>query len=451
MVDRKTPKAVAAEQSILGSVLIEEAALLDVVDKIHTPAVFSVEIHRLIWESIISIHEKNQPVDFITISQELGRRGQLEEIGGIAYINAMIEACPSARNVLAYIEPVMKAYTQRRLLEASQGIVSTVHRQDIEAEEMLAQSEMMIGEISKELITAESYKLSDLLIDQQKRIMAAVNSPNGARGIPSGFILLDHMTNGFKPTELITLAGASSMGKSALASQIAFNALINSKYPVLIFSLEMSKEQWLDRMVAGEARIEGHRLRNGDMSDDEWRRLLDTRKRIESLPLFIIDTPELTSREIKAQSRQFKAKYGGVAMVVIDYLQISDSAEKIQDERLRVTRLVRDYKSLARYIEAPVLCLSQVTRGVNQRENKRPMLSDLRETSAIEAESDIVMFVYRPNYYLKKLIPPDQWSAADAEPDEIILGKQRNGPTGIIQVKFLEEYARFENLSMETP
>lgn len=439
-------QTIEAEQSVLGAMLIEPEAVVEALDGLSV-AMFTREVHRMVWQAVAALHEADVPVDLITVSQELKRRGQLEETGGMATLSAMVEACPSTRNVASYIKPVRDRHIERQLLLAGERMASDIRSREFEIDELLERSEKRVLEVSRLQLGSEPAALCDLVQGQRVRILEAARNPAGARGTPSGFCDLDRMTNGFKPSELITVAGCSSMGKSALASQIAFNALRQTKRPVLVFSLEMSKEQWIDRMVSSEARIEGHRLRNGRMSEAEWRRLDKVGRQIMALPMHIIDTPAMTSGEIKAQSRRLRAIHGTPALVVIDYLQIAEPAERQKEERLRVTQMVRDFKNLARHLEAPVLCLSQLSRGVNQRENKRPMLSDLRETSAIEAESDVVLFVYRPSYYQAKHRSGGQWEGEGApEPDEIIVGKQRNGPTGVVPVKFVAEFARFESL-----
>ncbi len=439
-------QTIEAEQSVLGAMLIEPGAVVEALDGLSV-AMFSRDVHRMVWQAIAALQEADTEIDLITVTQELKRRGQLEDTGGMAYLSAMVEACPSARNVASYIKPVRDRYIERQLMQASERMAHDVRSREFEIDELLERCEKRVLEVSRLQLSSEPAALDELVLEQRERILEAAQSPLGARGTPSGFGDLDRMTNGFKPSELITLAGCSSMGKSALASQIAFNALKQTKRPVLVFSLEMSKEQWIDRMVSSEARVEGHRLRNGRMSEDEWRRIDNVQRQIMALPMHIIDTPAMTSGEIKAQSRRLRAIHGTPALVVIDYLQIAEPAERQKEERLRVTQMVRDFKNLARHLEAPVLCLSQLSRGVNQRENKRPMLSDLRETSAIEAESDVVLFVYRPAYYQPKHRDNSGWVGDETpEPDEVIVGKQRNGPTGVVPVKFVAEYARFESL-----
>lgn len=445
--EHNQPRAMEAESSALGAMLLDGEAASEALEGLGA-AMFGRDLHRKIFTAMATVHDAGQPVDLITVAQELRRCGDYEATGGAAYLAALVEACPSARNIAAYIKPVKTAYVQRQLLDAARQMVSDVHAQEFEIDELLERCEKRVLDVSKAQLCAEPSALDDLVQSQRARVLQAAQNPQGSRGTPSGFCDLDRLTNGFKPSELITLAGCSAMGKSALASQIAINALKTTQRPVIVFSLEMSKEQWIDRMAASEARIEGHCLRNGTMEEEQWRRLDHVQRKFAALPMHIVDTPALTTREIKAQTRRLSALHGTPALVVIDYLQIAEPAERCKEERLRVTQMVRDFKNLARQIEAPVLCLSQLSRGVNSRENKRPVLSDLRETSAIEAESDVVLFVYRPAYYRAKHRDDQQETTDHAqEPDEIIIGKQRNGPTGMVPVKFLAEYARFESLS----
>lgn len=444
--ERITPQSLEGEQSTLGAMMVDTDAIVEAMEHL-TPEMFYREIHKNIFTAIVDIFERGTPVDVFAINDELRLRGQLEAIGSSNYLFACIEACPSSANIASYIKPVKRTFIERQVLKAGEAMAKDVHSGEYSTDQLLERSESRVMEVGKHQLTAEPFQLSDLVAAQRERVIFAANNPDAGKGTPSGFYDLDKMTGGFKPSELITIAGMSSMGKSALASQIAFNALQATGRPVIVFSLEMSKEQWLDRMTSAESRIEGWKIRTGNLEPEEWERLDAMQTHFAGLPMHIIDTPAMTTREIKAQCRRLAALYGTPALIVIDYLQIAEPSERIKEERLRVTQIVRDFKNLARQIEAPVVCLSQLSRAANSRENKRPVLSDLRETSAIEAESDAVAFVYRPSYYKPKGENQKWVTEVDDEPDEIILGKQRNGPTGIVQVKFVPEYARFENLA----
>jgi replicative DNA helicase len=443
LTEQITPQAREAEQSVLGSMLMARGAIVEASEKLTSEMFFRAN-HQSIWDVIIHLHQFGE-VDLINVCEELRRRGKLDEVGGPAYLTALVESCPSAANIVEYIKPVKEAFILRKYIIAAEQIKNDAFSTLYTADELTARCEKMVMDLGRYQLTAEPHEIDSLIADQRARIMEAARNPNGVTGVLSGFPDLDKLTNGFRASELITVAGASAMGKSALASQISSHVLKTSNRPVIIFSLEMSKEQWMDRMVSAEARVEGHSLRNGRMQQDEWTRVNQVQTEYAKLPMHVVDIPALTTAEIKAQSRRIAAMHGTPALIVIDYLQIAEPAERIKEERIRVTQMVRDFKNLARQIDCPVMCLSQLSRALATRENKRPTLSDLRETSAIEAESDVVLFIYRPSYYVKQ--KHDDYDG-EAEFDEIIIGKQRNGPVGTVPVKFISDYARFDNAAM---
>lgn len=444
----KIPQSLGGEQSTIGACLIDSLALTEAAE-ILTPEMFYQSNHQIIFAALVELNGTGEKIEIFTLVEKLRRRKELEAVGGSGYLTACIESCSSAKNVATYAQSVKESFIERTLLVASETTARDIYSREYSTDELFERAESRILDAGKHQLTTEPFALADLVAAQRTRVMNAARNPDGGKGTLSGFHDLDAMTGGFKPSELITLAGMSAMGKSALASQIAFNALQCPTAPVLVFSLEMSKEQWLDRMTAAESRIEGWKLRRGKLTAEEWQRLDAHQNHFAGLNMHIVDTPAMTTREIKAQCRRLSAIHGTPALVVIDYLQIAEPSERIKEERLRVTQIVRDFKNLARQIKAPVLCLSQLSRGANSRENKRPVLSDLRETSAIEAESDVVLFVYRPSYYQQKTAAQKQWGPVDVENDEIIIGKQRNGPTGSVPVRFVAEYARFDNLAKE--
>ena len=435
-----TPQSLEAERSTLGACLMSRGAILEAIDRISAD-MFYRELHRKIWDVIVYLHQSGE-VDLINVVEELRRRDQLDVVGGAAYLTALVESCPSSANIIAYVKPIKENFILRQYIAAGESIRHDALSNEFTSEELTARAEQMVMDIGRYQLTAEPHSIDALVEDQRKRILAAVRNPNGVTGVLSGFADLDKLTNGFRPSELITVAGASAMGKSALASQISAHVLKTSCRPVIVFSLEMSKEQWMDRMVSAEARVEGHNMRNGRMNQEEWMKVDAAQKEFAKLPMHIVDIPALTTTEIKAQSRRIASMHGTPALIVIDYLQIAEPAERVKEERIRVTQMVRDFKNLARQIDCPVMCLSQLSRALASRENKRPTLSDLRETSAIEAESDVVLFIYRPSYYAKKTT--DGFND-ESEFDEIIIGKQRNGPVGTVPVKFIADYARFDN------
>lgn len=441
------PQSLESEQGTLGAMIIEPDAIVEA-SEIVTAEMFKRPLHQKIFAAILALHDRNVDVNLITLVEELRDKGNLEEVGGAAYLGHLEDACPNTRIVSTYAHVVKSKFVLRELLKASEGIKKDVFGCEGDVDAVVEKSERRLQDVGKSLVDSVSFALSDLVAAQRERIFKAAQNPQGSKGVPSGFYDLDKLTNGFKPSQLITVAGMSSMGKSAFASQIAYNTLKLTKRPVFVFSLEMDKEQWIDRMVASEARINGFDIENGTMTPGEWDRLTEQQEIFAKLPMFVVDTPAMTTREIKAQCRRLASLHGVPALIVVDYLQIAELAEKTDQERIRVTRMIKDFKNLARIIKAPVICLSQLTRSVNTRENKRPTLSDLRETSAIEAESDVVLFVYRPSYYKAPNEQKNEWvNDIVDEPDEIIIGKQRKGPRGgIVPVKFIPEYARFENL-----
>lgn len=451
MNDTSIFNSLDGEQGTLGAMLMEPDAVSEAMD-ILSGVEFYREMHRKTWDVIVKLYNAGTDIDLITVGEELRIHGELDSVGGFSYLTALIEACPSAANVAAYAQPVKDTYLLRCVVKAGEDMIRDVKSQEFGVDDILARCEKRVMDISRDQTQAKASTLSELVERQVERVIHAAENPGDRTGVETGFVDLDRQINRFKPGELIVVAGNTGMGKSTLASGIATHVCKATRLPVFVFTMEMNEDMWLDRMVCAEAGINGQDLANGLLStQQQWEDLKTAQALFAELPMIVVDTPGMTTASIRAQSRRLAAIHGTPALVVIDYLQIANIAEKCENERIRVTRMIVDLKNLARQIEAPVVCLSQITREAEKRDDKRPRNSDLRETGAIEAESDVVLFVHRPSYYKRKMAAElgKEYNEPD-EPDEIIIGKQRSGPAGIIiPVRFASEYARFENYTQE--
>lgn len=432
------PQSVEAEQSVLGGLMLDTHAWDRVADKISENDFYRKE-HRLIYRAISALAEDSSPADVVTVSEWLEKHQELAGAGGLSYLAALANNTPSAANIGAYANIVHERALLRSLIHASNRIAqSAYHTEGRSAADILDLAEKNIFDISEQGAHRRGgfIPLKSLLTKAVDRIDELFRSESPITGISTGFKDLDDMTSGLQAGDLIIVAGRPSMGKTSLAMNIAENAAVAGKQPVAIFSMEMPGEQLAMRMMASLGRINAHKVRTGKLEDDDWPRLTHAIGLLAETPLYIDDTPALTPLELRARARRLKREHG-LGMVVVDYLQLMQSPENGENRATEISGITRALKGLAKELSVPVIALSQLNRSLEQRPNKRPVMSDLRESGAIEQDADVIFFIYRDEVYNED--SPEKGSA------EIIIGKQRNGPTGKVKLTFLGEYTRFEN------
>ncbi len=448
--DKIPPHNMEAEQAVLGSMILERSAI-EKAAEILKPDDFYRDAHRYIFEAILALAERDEPVDPITLPDELRQKGNLQAVGGELYLYTLMEAPSTAANIEFYAKLVEEKSILRRLLEAGTQIQGLAHSEFEHIDEVVDRAERLIFEIGQRRVSQFFYPLRPLLDAELDRIEKRYEHKGMTTGRQTPFDDLNFMTAGLQPSDLIIVAARPSMGKTALTIQMGQYIAQNEKLPVAIFSLEMSKEQLVTRMICSEAKVDAHRLRTGYLQGDDWQKVGEGLSRLSDAPIFIDDSPDVSVLEMRAKCRRLKAEYGGLGIIIIDYLQLMRSHKKTENRNQEISELARGCKSLARELNVPVIALSQLSRAVEQRPDKRPMLSDLRESGSIEAEADVVMFIYRDSYYKAKEATQAESEDTPAmqnpvEEAELIIAKQRNGPTGKAIVGFMPQYARFENL-----
>jgi replicative DNA helicase len=439
---RIPPQNVDAEQSLLGGILIDPEALNKVVDIVDCED-FYREDHRTIYQLVLDLYEKNEPIDFITVSSLARDRGLMERMGGVTYLNQLVDSMPTSANIVRYAQMVREKALLRNLMRVATQIVEKGYEVDTNVDTFIDEAEQMIFDISERKFKASFYSVKDLVWHNMKSIEALSERKQTITGVTTGFVELDRMTSGLQPSDLIIVAGRPSMGKTSLALNIALNAALNDGggASVGIFSLEMSKEQLVMRLLSSEAEVEFSKLRSGTVRDAEWHQLGTAAGRLYTAPIYIDDTGAISILELRARARRLKKEHG-LDLLIIDYLQLMRGRVANTDRREQeISEISRSLKALAKELNVPVIAISQLNRMVEQREDKRPRLADLRESGAIEQDADVIMFIYREEVYNKNT---DRKGIA-----EIIIGKQRNGPTGDVEVAFQDKYTAFRNLYTE--
>lgn len=438
-LEKVPPHNIEAEQSILSAILIENNTLPEVLE-ILSDQDFYREAHRKIFKAMVELFERNEPADLVTLTNLLKERGQLGSLGGASYLAELVDTVPMAVNAAHYAKIVQEKASLRRLIEQAASITSRCFEDKGDVEEILDFAERSIFDISENKIKPSFYVLGDILTDTYKAVEEAYENKVLVTGVPTGFRGLDEKTSGLQPGDLIVIAGRPSMGKTALALNIARNASLETGEPAAIFSLEMSKEQLSLRMLSAEARIDSSRMRGGFLSERDLARINRAAGALYDIPIYIDDSPAISALEIRAKTRRMKMDKG-VGLVVIDYLQLMRGRASAERRDLEISEISRSLKALAKELNIPVVALSQLNRKVEDRTNKRPVLSDLRESGAIEQDADVILFIYRDEVYHKEEDNPNKGIA------ELILAKQRNGPIGAVKLAFLETYTRFEDLA----
>ncbi|HZO18630.1 MAG TPA: replicative DNA helicase [Gemmatimonadaceae bacterium] len=440
--DRRPPWSEDAEQAVLAAMLIDQDAILRATEQVDD-TMFYREGHRRIFRAMVAVSERGDVVDPLTLSDELQRRGELDASGGKDYIGFLVDAVPTAANVEYHAKIVREKALLRRLIEASTEIVSEAFDARQTAGELLDHAESRIFDISQQRGREGFTRIKELLWPTMERIEALQRGGKAITGVPSGFTDLDDLTSGFQPSDLIVIAARPSMGKTAFILNIAQHAAIEHNVPVALFSLEMSKESLVQRMLTGEARVDAQKLRKGMLRDDDFPRLARAAGILAQAPIFIDDSPGITLLEMRSAARRLRAD-ANIGLVVVDYLQLIQSASDAENRTQEISQISRSLKALAKELAVPVVALSQLSRATEQRTDKRPQLSDLRESGAIEQDADLVMFIYRQEMYEG---PTDKDGNSLEGRAEVIVGKQRNGPTGIVNLFFHKAYTRFENYS----
>ncbi|HEX5476296.1 MAG TPA: replicative DNA helicase [Burkholderiales bacterium] len=440
---RTPPHSIEAEQSLLGALLLDNQAFDRVADLV-TGEDFYRDDHRRIWRHIAKLIEQTRPADVVTVSESIEASEDKDKTGGPAYLGALAQNTPSALNIRRYAELVRERSVQRRLAQVATGIAEdALNPAGKEVAQLLDEAESKIFQI------AETGARKDQGLLEIKPVLARVferidhlyhrDNPSDVTGVPTGYARLDQMTSGLQPGDLVIVAGRPSMGKTALALNIAEHVAVDNGLPVAIFSMEMSSTQLAMRMLGSIARVDQHKMRTGRLNDKEWGELSEAMAKLHETPIYIDEAGALTSLEIRARARRLKRQYSKLGLIVIDYLQLMGASSQGENRATEISEMSRSLKAMAKELDVPVVALSQLNRAVDQRPDRRPVMSDLRESGAIEQDADVIMFIYREVVY-KPDLPEDQRGIA-----EVIVGKQRNGPIGTVKLTFLGQHTRFEN------
>ena len=441
---RLPPQSLEAEQAVIGGLLLDNTAFDRLADLLR-PDDFYRGDHRQIYTAITSLIDKAHPADVVTVHEALSTIGKAEEIGGLIYLNRLAQDTPSAANIRRYAEIVRDRAILRRLIAVADDIANqALNPQGRDTRSLLDEAESKIFNINEEGARGRSgfQSLPDLLSQVVDRIGQLYDQSNhsGITGVPTGFTDLDKMTSGFQPGDLVIVAGRPSMGKTAFSLNIGEHVAVDQSLPVAVFSMEMGATQLAMRMVCSVGRLDQQRVRTGQLVDDDWPRLTNAIQKMQDSQLYIDETPGLNALELRSRARKLSRQCGQLGLVIVDYLQLMSSASASGENRAtEISEISRSLKGLAKELQCPVIALSQLNRSLEQRPNKRPVMSDLRESGAIEQDADVIIFIYRDEVY-----NPDSPEKGTAE---IIIGKQRNGPIGTVRLTFLGKYTKFENYS----
>ncbi len=440
---RTPPHDMEAEQAVLGSVFLNNQVLPRLVELLR-PEDFYKRAHGLIYQAMLDLFEENLPQDLVNVKNRLEAKGLLEGVGGSAYLAELTDAVAIPANVEYYARIVRDKALLRRLIERSAEIATLCYQESMGVDEIIETAESAVFELSDQKIKRSFQPVNEILVETIRRVEELYNRKELITGVPSGFPDLDGLTAGFQPSDLIIVAGRPSMGKTAFALNCAQHAAIRAGVPVAIFSLEMSKEQLVLRMLCSEAKVDAHRLRTGFLGKADWPRIHEAAGRVAEAEIYIDDTPAQTVMEIRAKARRLKSSNPRLGLVIIDYLQLMRGRGGAERREQEISEISRSLKAMAKELDLPVMALSQLNRKVEERSDRRPQMSDLRESGAIEQDADVIAFIYRDEVYNKRQDNPNRGVA------EIILAKQRNGPTGVVKLAFVGRYSTFAPLAKES-
>ncbi len=440
MIDRVPPQNLEAEQAVLGAIMIRKEALVEV-SQFLKPEDFYREAHRVVFKVMQELFQRNEAIDLITVTEQLRKDGDLEKVGGIAFVTALANSVPTAANVIYHAHIVEEKAQLRSLINTATEIAQEAYDDAEDVGNIMDKAEKNILALAARKGNNEFEPIQDILLGTFERIETLYQSKGGLTGIATGFKDLDNLTSGLQKSDLILVAARPSMGKTAFTLNIASNVAVYGKEPVAFFSLEMSKEQLVQRMLCAEGGIDSQRLRVGDLNDEDWQKLVNAADRLAQAPIFIDDTAGISVMELRSKARRIKAEHG-LSLIVIDYLQLMQgkpSKNSSDNRQQEISEISRSLKALARELDVPVIALSQLSRSVESRQVKKPMLSDLRESGSLEQDADIVMFLYREDYYDKQT---DKQNVTN-----LIIAKHRNGPIGDIELFFIKQFTKFADLS----
>jgi replicative DNA helicase len=443
VAERTLPHNLEAERSVLGAILLHNDAFDLAAEVIDAPDFFR-DAHRRIFDKMVKLAQRGDAIDLVTLKEELGRSGELDEVGGPAYITALVDGVPRSTNIEYYARIIKEKATLRNLIFSANKILATAYDAEEEADVILDQAEHAIFAIADDKVRDGFVSLRDLAQASLDTIEKLHARKELITGVPTGFTDLDEMTSGLQSSDLIIVAARPSMGKTSLVLNIAQHVGTKTDMSVGIFSLEMSKEQLFLRMLTAEARIDAHRLRGGFLGERDWGKLSQAIGTLSEAKIFIDDTPSIGVLEMRAKCRRLASQHG-LNLVIIDYIQLMQGRGRFENRTLELASISRSLKGLAKELSVPIVVLSQLSRAPESRSDHRPQLSDLRESGALEQDADVVVFIYREDVYADKNPSPAADTSGVAE---LIIGKQRNGPTGVVKLAFIREFTRFENLAI---
>ena len=434
------PQNLEAEESVLGAMMLSPGAIA-AVSEIVDAGDFYRESHGRIYRAALQLYGKNEPVDAITLTNELEQRGELEAVGGRVRLHELARLVPATANARHYAEIVRETATLRGLIRAGGEIAQLGWEREGEPTELVARAEQLVFELGERRTQGELVLFKDTLIETFQRISHLYESGADVTGLPTGFKDLDRLTAGLQPANLVILAARPSMGKSAFALEIASHVAVDAQRPCAFFSLEMSRQEVAQRLICSRGKVDAHAIRTGRLAKDDWPRLAQACGKLESAPLFVDDTPALSLLELRARAQTLKRRQPDLSLVVVDYLQLMTTGRSEESRLQEVSAISRGLKEIAKDLDLPIVALSQLSRAVEQRHDKRPVLSDLRESGSIEQDADVVMFLYRDEYYERDEADDSKKGIA-----EVIIAKHRNGPIGSFNVAFISRYAKFASL-----
>jgi len=436
LIKKVPPHSAEAEQSVIGSMIMDKDAIVTA-SEILTDEDFYNHQYAVMFDAMITLFNEGKPVDLITLQNKLKENDVPQEAISLEFIRDVIAAVPTSANVKYYANIVAEKATLRRLIKVTESITNECYLDKENVETILEQTEKKVFDIIQNKGGGEFVSIRDVVIQSLENIESAAKNKGSVTGIPTGFYDLDYKTAGLQPSDLILVAARPSMGKTAFVLNIAEYVAVKSGVTTAIFSLEMSKVQLVNRIISMNSKVDSQSIRSGELKDDDWVKLVESARVIGNSGLIIDDTPGISISELRSKCRKFKLE-NNLGLVIIDYLQLMSGSKKSESRQQEISDISRGLKALAREINAPVIALSQLSRAVEQRPDKRPMLSDLRESGAIEQDADVVMFIYRDDYYNR--------DSEEAGVSEIIIGKQRNGPTGTVKLAWLSQFTKFANL-----